>query len=166
MSETYLQNITPVYPATRVKTRGYMGDIPGLKRAVEARMQIGTWNPVYTVSVVTDGQAESAVARSISKSRTKFSRPFTRADYDETNASDDALDPYREDYSVVIPTAGINLGSGIQVDIHQVIQETLKLKSRGSWFQIDLSVSQGRIQVKSIELDAIIQDEPRQKSQL
>ena len=164
MSDTHLQNITVAYPATRVRTRGYLGDMPGIKRAVEARVAIATWNPEVQVSVVSDGQDSETRIKTITKDRTKFTRPFDRAAYDETNVNDDALDTGREDYSVVVPTAGISLGSGVMLDSHQPSIETIQIKARGTWFAIDISVRQGRMKLRKAELDGLMGYEPRRKS--
>jgi len=163
MSDTHLQNITVAYPATRVVTRGYLGDLPGLKRAVEAKVSLATWNPELSIRVVSDGQDKSVQIKTITKDRTKFTRPFDHPVYDETNAADDAQDGEREDYSVVVPTAGINLGSGVMLDLDALSLETMPVKARGTWFAIEITVTQGRIKIGRAELEGLVGYQPRQK---
>lgn len=165
MSATPLQDITVTYPATRIRTRGYHADIPGIKRSVEARAVVATWNPIYEVAAYTDGQAEHTAIRTITKDRTRFTRPFDRPSFEVVNLDDTAMDPYREDYSLLMPEdEGVNLGSGVLLDAHQVTSETMALKARGNWFTMEFNVSQGRIVLQSVELSALIDVDPRQKA--
>lgn len=89
-------------------SRGYLCQDNGRKRFTGARTQLNTWYPSFTLHGVTDGQAEetqfgpASGSGTVTRSRTRYARPFDRADWDETNYNDDHATAYREDYAVVL----------------------------------------------------------------
>jgi len=146
-------------------TRGYLLGAPlARKRTNDLTLQIQTWSPTYTVSILNDGVSEEdIVATAVTRDRTLFTQPFNAAAYDQTNSGDNFLDPHREDYSVVFPaqTSQIDLGeNGIQLDLQQ--EATLQLRgaqSLGRTPQIKILNTTGRIQVLAAGLEGFQADQ-------
>jgi len=129
----------------RWRSRGYGGRIAGPKRFDTLRAKVATHAPVYTVKVITDGIAESRTLTATTKSRTKWHRPYGRADWVELNENDDFNDPHRQDYSWPLTEEGILLGSGIGLDLHQVTEESWgNLRRQGQQIQVEWEGTQGR----------------------
>ena len=128
---------------------------PNARMIKKGRVNLKTWNPKFTVKVQTDGVEESqTVISDRTKSRTKYYRPAYQADYVVTNASDDHGTPYREDYSIQLTTAGTSPKTGIDPNRMQHTQETFSASpKRGRYGQMNISNTQGRIEVASVNLD-------------
>jgi hypothetical protein len=131
-------------------TRGYSTDAPlMLKRLQELDLQLQTWNPSFTVSVIPEGvNEEREVAADVVRSRVIYDRPFDRAPWDKSNADDDFDEPYRQDYSVALEAAEeMELGSGVVLDRHQEARYRYRAVVTGRAMQIKISNTQGRIRV-------------------
>ena len=151
---TYTQlGITPI--SCDMTTSGYMSMDPNARMIKKGRVNLKTWNPKFTVKVQTDGVEESqTVISDRTKSRTKYYRPAYQADYVVTNASDDHSTPYREDYSIQLTTAGTAPKTGVDPNRMQHTQETFSASpKRGRYGQMNISNTQGRIEVASVNLD-------------
>lgn len=145
---------------TKLVTRGYGSPSPHHSNYRTATVNLGTWNPKYTVKSRTDGVNESVTLVSDrTKSRTNYYRPFDKAPFNENNTDDDFDTAYREDYSVALAdvvtdeyllaengdnltgengdllqtegvTTGIFTGSGITLDRMQETSEPFALTPR------------------------------------
>lgn len=138
-------------------SRGYPGTGIDPKRCAELAVDVKTWSPSFSVSVVPDGPGEEmAVANTVSKSRTNYYRPFDRTPYVTTNANDDHAEPYREDYSLVPPgddtgALGIDPGaSGIDPDLHQESRERYRVNANARTLQVRVTGAAGRTAVTAI----------------
>mgnify|MGYP006933439461 CR=1 FL=1 len=84
-------------------------------------------------------------------------------DYDPTAtsgaASNHAL-PYREDYSILVTTAGVRVNNGIYPDQLQTSTHGFPIGERGHTLQLDITNTQGRMELVSIGCEAT-EDERR-----
>lgn len=136
-------------------TRGYHGGNVSLKQFEDVRATVATWWPDYSVTALLEGVGENRVlGSSITRSRLKWHRPHDRADYDDTNADDNQMDPWRQDYSVVVPEDGILPGSGLLPDLRQVTEESWRLRSAAQSAQIQFASAQGSMEIRSVSVTA------------
>jgi len=132
------------------RTRSY-GAKAGLRTKKNERVAgtVRTWWPNFSLSAVFPGQDEKQTLISDeTKDRTKWTRPYGKPDWNEQNANDDYSDPYREDYSLMVPSAGILTGAnGLDPDIHQEYQFERRVHRRAESVQFEFTNSQGRLEV-------------------
>jgi hypothetical protein len=142
-----IYGIASVPIASELVTRGY--NRQDFSRWSEMRMQLETWSPNITITVIRDGKWEESPVRSHwTRSRTKYFRPFNKTPWVSTNANGDHATPGREDYSVALGDAGLLLGTvGVQTDIHQAWEVPLRLSARGAFSQLRIVNESGRIKV-------------------
>ena len=145
--------ITPI--SCDVTTRGYQSPDPNTRMTRRGRVNLKSWNPNFSVKAQTEGVEETqTVINNRTKSRTKYYRPAFAADYQTNNSNDDHSTPYRMDYSVQLTAAGIAPKSGIDPNRMQETQETFSASPRrGRYTKVNISNTQGRIEVTSINLD-------------
>ena len=138
-----------------ITTRGYQSMDPNSRLIKKGRVNLKTWNPQFSVKMLTDGIEESqTVIGDRTKSRTRYYRPAYQADYVVSNANDDHATPYREDYSVQLTTAGIAPETGVDPNRMQETQETFSASPRrGRYGQVSISNTQGRVKVTGVNLD-------------
>lgn len=137
----------------KVHTRGYGGQLPGLKEFSSVRVAVATWWPEYTLTARVDGARETRAVRTVTSDRERYSRPFDAAPYDTSNANDDFHTPYREDYSVD-PGEDFDPGSnGITPDLHQETEVVAWIRSTGRWCQILLESQRGRCELRGVLVD-------------
>jgi hypothetical protein len=87
-------------------TRGYTCREPGQKHFRAGTMQIETWNPKYSVSLVRAGQrTEGALVTDRTLDNTRYRDQWNRAPWDATNVNDDHGTKERQDYSVTLGEA-------------------------------------------------------------
>ena len=136
-------------------TRGYQSIDPNTRMVKKGRVNLKTWNPKFSVKVLTDGVEESqTVISDRTKSRTKYYRPAYQADYVVSNTNDDHGTPYRQDYSVQLTEAGTAPKTGVDPNRMQETQETFSASPRrGRYGQMNISNTQGRVKVTSVNLD-------------
>lgn len=119
-------------------------------------MDVQTWNPNYSVSLITDGVSEETTVRSeITKSRTRYTM-FGRAGYDTSNVNGDHATNHREDYSIALGTNAIPnlyLTNGVVFDRHQEFREEFKVKKFGRAAKVKLACTQGRLRVMGLKLE-------------
>jgi hypothetical protein len=139
----------------RLITRGYHGGNVSLKHFEDARATVATWWPDYSVTALLEGVGENRVlASSITRSRLKWHRPHDRDDYDATNVDDDQMDPWRQDYSVLVPAGGILPGSGLLPNLRQVTEESWRLRAAAQSVQIQFASAQGSMEIRSVSVTA------------
>jgi hypothetical protein len=155
--------ITRAAVSSRLITRGYGGR---RNRAVSVSFALSTWSPRLTIKSRTDGVNEEKIIRSqLTRSRTRYYRPFDKAPYDVANPNDDHGAAYREDYSVNLDEpaggAGTNLGTGINADQHQEWEFARRIHSRGRFTQFIFDNDDGHTAVKPILADQVPGEERR-----
>jgi hypothetical protein len=150
-------NVTYTPIATTIRTRGYMGSVPGLKRFRRVVARVQTWNPSFTVALATDGAFERETKAAVTKDRTRYDRPHDAPDWDGANATGDWETPYRQDYSAV--AAGLQVtddaGDGtVKWDQLQQSEEEWRVAGRsGHYIQVEFGSSQGRLEISGITID-------------
>jgi hypothetical protein len=144
-----------------VTTRSYATQNIDPSNAAFVSMDIATWNPTYSVSLLADGENEEFVQVSNrTKDRTKWYRPFDKAPFGLTNSSGLAGDKWRQDYSLLLSnpfgtgttgeatsfsfnaTAG-----GVNLSQHQQIRETFKTVVKDTGVQVKISNTTGRFKL-------------------
>jgi hypothetical protein len=141
----------PIY--TELRTRGYILLDDGPKRIRHGTVTLETWNPRFTISTVTEGvNEESAVMTDRTRDRTKW-HLHGKADYDPTNANHDHAAPKRRDYSVILPADGIELDTGIRLQLGQESIEQFPIRQLGRWLALKITNTQGRIAIKAAGVD-------------
>jgi hypothetical protein len=86
-----------------VVTRGYRCGSEMVKRFLAGELQLSSWYPTYSVSLLTEGaNEETTVAEDETKSASEYYRPAFAAAYDTSNVNDDHATAWRQDYSVTI----------------------------------------------------------------
>jgi len=94
-------------------------------------------------------------------SRTKYDRPFDKADFAESMANDDFFTKYRQDYSVN-PTTEIDLPDGIgdddnigfDPDLHQHTNNKYRYRGQGRYVQFQITNTNGRAEVVGVKAEA------------
>lgn len=138
---------------SEIQTRGYILLDDGPKRFRHGMVTLETWNPSYTIDIVTDGYNEiETVVGPRTKDRTKYYL-HGKADYDTTNINQDFDVAKREDYSVVIPAAGVDLDMGLRPAQMQQCQEQFVVRRMGQWCAIRITNTQGRLALKNASMD-------------
>lgn len=150
-------------------TRGYTAGSTAPKNFEEIAVEISTKNPVYDVSLLTDGVNEEFVlAGSRTKNPVKY-YAFSRADWDPTNINDDHGVPGRQDYSVIFPAEhgmsfpvdfpvdfvdGFYTGGGVNPDEVRRVQEPFRCRARGGFVQIRIRGKRGTVRVHGTAVSA------------
>lgn len=140
--------------AWKWRSRGYGGRMPGVKRFAALRSKINTHGPDYRVRLIQDGISESTTLVTRSKSRTKWHRPHGKADWDQDNSNDDFNDAHRQDYSWPSSSSGMQLGTGVGLNLHQEIEETYSFRRTAQALQIEWEGLAGRCVVKAQQVAA------------
>jgi len=148
--------ITCIDIEDEVVTRGYLCREADLKRYNRVKVGLRTWNPTYSLATLTDGVAEeTAQLADQTLSRTAYVRPAGQAAWDPVNEDDDFLTPYRGDYSVVLPAAGMVLGGdGVALGLHQEVMERLPVNQEGLYLQVRVTNTTGRCELAMVGLEA------------
>lgn len=141
--------IVAVPIADRVLTRAYLCMNTRAQRYTCAALQLATLSPNYTIATVTQGIGTATPYRENEmRDRTKYFTPFDRDDFDVSNVNEDAGDPGREDYSVVLPDPGMGLGTdGVALGLHQEYVHRADINERGLWVQLDITNGDGRLEL-------------------
>ena len=138
---------------TEVLTRGYMCGVGTDKIYLYAVAEGATWNGAGSVEVVRDGVNEVSTSVGYSKDRTKYNL-FAKRSYDVSNANDDFLAPFRQDYSVPLLAGGISLGTGIVLGLHQYSSERMRIRQDSRYVQFRFLGTRGRNRVRAITIQA------------
>jgi hypothetical protein len=94
---------------TYALSRAYGTSLKGSPWPTEMAMSLATFNPCYSLAVVFPGENnEVVVASNVTRSNTKYMRPFTALPWDPTNVNNDWATPWRQDYSVTLGGLGAN----------------------------------------------------------
>ena len=142
---------------TEVSTRGYSMNSGDFKAFKQANVGISTNNVVgnsggITITCVMDGVKETEkIVEDLRFSRTKYHRPFDKADYVESNTNNDNLDPDREDYSID-PGTAFDPKDGVDPDKRQDSLQKKRFNLKGSYMQMKIKNTQGVVEVKTTEV--------------
>ncbi len=143
--------------ATTIRTRGYTGRMAGLKRFRRVVARVQTWNPTYTVALMTDGAFEGTTRATVTKDRTRYVRPHDASPWDDTNANGDWETPYREDYSAEAAGLQVTDAAGVGTvawDKTQQLEEEWRVGGKsGNHLQIELTSTQGRLEIAGLQVD-------------
>lgn len=144
-------------------TRGYTaGDISS-KKWQSAEVQLATNDPSFTINAQFDGPEEDnlELVGNQTFSRTKYDRPFDKADYVESMAGDDFMTKYRQDYSVNLATeidlpdgVGASDNIGFDPDLHQQSQNRYRYRGEGRYVQLKVANTNGRAEIVATKVGA------------
>ena len=144
-----------VAPQFSVTTRGYVCQDPDQKQFRHLTVQMKTWGPDYTVTVINGGVSEeSDLGVPGTRSRTA-STVFGQAAWDDTNVNGDHDDSGREDYSVVIPETGMYFAEGLALNLRQASAHQLAVSRRSHWLQVRVDNTEGAIEVYGVQVQAL-----------
>ncbi len=141
---------TPV--ATTLVTRAYKGHelLEDWRRWTGIEIDISTYNPEYSLSVIKDGVNEvTSVIANKTKSRTKYMYPYDKVDWVSTNANNDFNTEGREDYSLV--TDAVQVGT-VVLETYQLVKERYRISQSGRSIQVKLVGTKGRVILKSLKV--------------
>lgn len=158
------QGVASMAPETEWDLRGYglralqndgmsRADM-GESRPRSVLLELRTWAPNYSIFAKADGVSEEiALIEGRTRSRTRYQR-YGVADWDPSNVNDDFEQPFREDYSLALPAAGIHLGSGLRLGLHQDCQERVRGHGRAQAMQVRILNTAGRIELLRTEVES------------
>lgn len=127
----------------------------GLYRGLALGAQLMTWHPRYTLSIRPEGVLEEkAMVTDRTRSRTRYDRPFDRADWVETNVNDDFDTRGRQDYSLNLSGAGFKLGDGLGVGLHQEATHWTRADRQARAMQVRITNDLGRCRIIAISYEA------------
>jgi hypothetical protein len=99
---------------TRVRHRPQGAQLERLQSPLGASLALETFNPSYSITAHFEGvNKKTVLCTAVTKSNTRYTKPWNAAPWRETNENDDHATPYREDYRVHI---GANLAAGVYTD--------------------------------------------------
>ena len=157
-------NIKMEQISDEIVTRGYTaGDISS-KKWQSAEVQLATNDPSFTINAQFDGPEENnlELVGGQTFSRTKYDRPFDKADYTESMVNDDFMTKFRQDYSVN-PDTEIDLPDGVGADdnigfdpdLHQQSQNRYRYRGEGRYVQLKVANTNGRAELVATKVGAI-----------
>jgi hypothetical protein len=136
---------------TELLTRGYLCGVAIDKQFLSAATELATWNGAGLIKVIRDGVNEQSTVVSYAKDRTKYNL-FAKRNYDTSNANNDFLDPFRQDYSIQLSGGGIFLGDGVVLGLHQYSSERIRIRQDSRYVQFRFLGTRGRNKVRGITL--------------
>ena len=166
-SITVDRNITHTNISTELISRGYSFGSTDFKTFSQADFQLATNGVVgatgITLTAQFDGVSETqsvltnedGTTKYINFSRTKYDKPFDKADFVESNAGDDYMTKYRQDYSTVLSTALDPNTTGFDPDIKQESTQKARFNGRGRFVQFKVTNDLGLCEVKGIKTTAL-----------
>lgn len=133
--------------------RGYTCGHPGRKSLGIVTPTVETWKPTWSLTGAVDGPSETrALISSQTRSRTRYTT-YSSPAWNPTNANDDHAKRRREDYCVELG-AGMVLGSGVRLDLHQTYEQPKWSGQQGRYFQPTFSNTTGRCDLRSLVIEA------------
>ena len=134
---------------TRLVTRGYRAPDPlGSKRSRVLVMHVAGWAPTYSAWVRAEGVNEDTVlVEDQTRSRLVYDKPAHTPDWDPSNVNDDFATAHRQDYALILSTAGFKLGAGLQTGLHQQTAHRRRSNVRARAHQLVVTNSVGRLKL-------------------
>lgn len=145
--------ITYSWIPTRFASRGLGGRTEGFKNFQRWTLNARVWSPTYTLNVSRDGVFEVESARTVTKDRTTYNRPYGREDYDPVDPDDDWSQPHRQDYSVAQPFSVRAPGTGAAFDVLEENEETGRIRNAAQWVQLVVESTTGRVEIGGISVE-------------
>ena len=167
ITNTSNRNITHTNISTEVVTRGYSFGSVDFKQFTQADFQLATNGVVgatgITLTAQFDGVSENSsvltnedgTTKYINFSRTKYDKPFDKADFVESNASDDYMTKFRQDYSTVLSTAIEPNTTGFDPDVKQESMHKIRFTGQGRFVQLKVTNDLGICEVKGVKTSAL-----------
>lgn len=138
---------------SQLTTRGYILLDDGPKRLRHGHVTVETWNPNFTIETLTEGVNEANTAlEDRTRDRTKW-HVHGKADYVTTNENHDHDAPKRRDYSTPLPAAGLELDTGVRLQLMQESIEQFPIRQHGRWLALRITNTQDRISIKAAGID-------------
>lgn len=122
-----------------------------------AHIALETLRPCYSLTVHFEGvNKKTTLCTEKQRSPVNYFRPWNAEPWDATNVNDDHATPYREDYTVVVESSGVNLGTnGLVLDRFQEVQHHFRMNGRqGRSASVELVNIQGRVRLHGLLQDA------------
>jgi len=167
ITNTSTRNITQTNISTEVISRGYSFNSIDFKQFTQVDFQIATNGVVgatgITLTAQFDGVSENSsiltnedgTTKYINFSRTKYDKPFDKANFVESNVSDDYMTKFRQDYSTVLTTALNPNTTGFDPDAKQESTHKARFNGRGRFVQYKITNDLGICEVKGIKTTAM-----------
>lgn len=135
-------------------TRGYRCQTDSPKRFRQMQVDVATWNPSWNIYELCEGVEEQhTIVSDWTRDRTKYYRPFTKADFVTTNANGDFCDPQRQDYSISLTATGsIYADGGLCLDQEQSCTARFRLRGAGRYVRLKFEGEQGVVAVASCQV--------------
>lgn len=137
-------------------SRGYVSQSLSRARPQWLDLQLETWSPSFSVSLLGDGVNEERVlCTDRTKSRTQYYRPFNARPWLSTNVNDDHGTELRRDYSILQSGSAwtFDLGSGTRTDLHQAKRETFRMRARPEdSIRVKVTNTNGRVRLLQARL--------------
>lgn len=141
----------------RLTTRGYTCGTYDFKDFVRAEVNVGTWNPTYSISVDFDGVNETVQAVANRTRSNTASFLFGNPGWVPDNSNDDHGAPKRQDYSVSLATP-FELRSGIAFGLTQIIPERFAIRRRAKWMTVDIQSTGGICEGLQVNVEARVEE--------
>lgn len=175
VSDANFGKLTIDQVSDEITTRGYTANDISPKKWKSAEVQLETNNPNFTVKTVFDGPEEDDLTLTAGAdgnpgsktfSRTKYDRPFDKADFVESMANNDFFTKFRQDYSVdlntniQLPDATVANGvttyndAGFDPDLHQQSTNRYRFRGSGRYVQLNITNISGRAELVGAKVGA------------
>lgn len=159
-----IEDVANIYFEPVISTfvsRGYLCDTLKPKSFLRLAVAWASSNPNVSIDLITEGANEIVnVIANRTRNRLAYYRPHDQPDWVADNRNGDYLTPYREDYAWVLgPTDSIYLDAKIDPELMQEIEEKFSAKGRGKYAQVRVTNNQGRLELKSLSVEAVLASE-------
>lgn len=135
--------------------RAYGGRVPGVKTFQTLVARVATLTPNYVVSLSRDGVKETTGRAQVIKFPLNYYRPVGAAPYNPTNINDDFNKPYRQDYTLYWPSAGLIFPtnqSSITLEQLQEVEESWHIRWQGQYVQPVFNSLRGHLSVRALTI--------------
>lgn len=141
---------------TTVTTRGYSLGTHDRKRWKRLTVDAETWAPQITVSAQTDAGESIALETALTRSRSRYDKPFYAEPYDTTNANEDHDTDNRGDYSIALGESDELVVGTAGVDPERLApwRKSWNVARSARSVQLTLSNAAGRININGISAHA------------
>ena len=150
--------------STTFITRAYVSPYVDLARFRHLLLDVQTWKPSFTVTLLSGGAfEETSVASAVTKSRTAYYKPAGTTAYDRENSNNDFDTPYRQDYSISPLDAAFAFtpGDAVRGNHHQQTREAYRIASvRDRAVRVKITNTQGRLRLLAVQLQSTTQATP------
>lgn len=138
-------------------SRAYQTQIIGYKSWDYLELSLSTVAPNFTITAITEGvKEEEAIPDDVTglpehtKSPTRYYDPWDEPDWNPTNANEDFLQPFREDYSPILDPAGVKM-TNLTLGLRQDFTERAPVRQRGRSFQVRIVNTAGALFLRGLQ---------------